>query len=115
MYTQGLSNTCCTDQRGVLSQDLRLVLTWREGQSSEVEGFLVAGAGAQGSSGCLVAGSLLLQHTAGQGATAALLLKHFVGAPQLVQAQAWNLQGPLICTPASSNAEVFCQQLKSAV
>lgn len=87
------------------SKTLRLGLTWREGQGSEVEGFLMAGAGAQGSSGSLVAGSLLLQHTAGKGAAAALLLKDFIGAPQLVQARAWNLHGSLICTPASSDAQ----------
>ena len=84
-----------------------LGFTRREGQGSKVEGFLVSGAGAQGSSGSLVSGPLLLQHTAGKGTAAALLLKYFIGAPQLVQACAWNLCGSLVCTSAPSKAEVL--------
>ena len=66
----------------------------------------MAGAGAQGSSGSLVAGPLLLQHPAGKGTAAAILLKHFVGTPELVQACAWNLRGSLVCASAPSNAQV---------
>ena len=67
----------------------------------------MSGAGAQGSSGSLVAGPLLLQHTAGKGTAAALLLKDFIGTPQLVHACAWNLRGSLVGASASSKAEVL--------
>lgn len=88
-------------------QGLWLGFTRRERQGTQVEGFLVAGAWAQGSSGSLVAGPLLLQHTAGKGTAAALLFKDFIGTPQLVQACAWNLHGSLVRASASSNAQVL--------
>lgn len=82
-------------------------LTWRQGQGYGVDGVQQAGAGPKSGAGSLVPGPLLLQHAAGQGAAAALLLKHLIGAPHLVQASAGHLQGPLICTPAGATIKLF--------